>query len=107
MNQAERPQLGEWRTLKATTYKWHENGKTTWEHCPLDAPVLGMYIGCRTVFEGKMENVYEYGDWENPQNILLGRFFFQSKPIEVWLFVIKERQNFVRVFPQDVEIKAD
>jgi hypothetical protein len=99
---SERPKLGDWCKFKAEAGKFHEGAKTQWERCELGQVQRGMYIGWRTVFNGQMENVYEYGDWENPQAVLLGRYFFQSEPLEVWLFVTNERQNFMRVFPDDV-----
>lgn len=96
-----RPELGTWHEVRRIADKAHESGKTEWYS--YEAPQVGqaMYIGYRTVFNGAMENIYEYGDWENPQEILLGCYFIQSKAVEVWLFVWNGRMNPIRVFPQD------
>lgn len=51
-----------------------------------------MYIGYRTIFDGKTW-------WEKEE---VGVVFEQTDHHEVWLFVENERRNPVRAFPQDV-----
>lgn len=96
------PELGTWFYIAALAVKGGEPMKTTqWFTRPLEKPYQkGLYIGWRTVFNGTMEMAYEQESWEHPRQEY-GRYFQHSESLEIWLFVIKERQNPIRVFPKD------
>jgi hypothetical protein len=63
-----------------------------WVRWKLANPVKGMYIGWRTVFDGKVT-------WEGEE---IGNVFQQYRKHKVLLFVTDGRTNPIRVFPEDV-----
>lgn len=93
----ERPKLGEWRNLEKEVYKRHyrvpkEGRRTEWTQRDIRT-VRGLYIGWRTVYNG-------YSEWLGDEE---GYNFSQSDHREVWLFIIDDRKNPIRVFPEDVK----
>jgi hypothetical protein len=96
-----RPSLGQWCEFRAIAVKSHENKETSWVRSELEHPGSGMYIGFRTVFNGAIEMATYQESWEHPVHEL-GEHFIPHEAVQVWLFVVGERKNFVRVFPQDV-----
>ena len=100
----ERPELGQWCDIRAIALKGGEPYvNTEWFTKPLEKEIQGMYIGWRTVANGSMESDYEYESWEHPAHEV-GKFFVRSESLEVWLFVVSDRKNPIRAFPQSVMI---
>lgn len=109
-NNTGRPQLGEWIDATAYVKKISVNDLTVMEglvgdrirRSPytswgrIEEPVRGMYIGYRTVHEGRML-------W----NSLEGKIkFVPSRNIKVWLIVRNDRTNPIHVLPEDVLMKG-
>jgi hypothetical protein len=59
--------------------------------------VNGLYIGYRTVFDGRSW-------WEDEE---VGMVFVQERYMEAWLIVPNERRNPVYVFPEDVTWQSE
>lgn len=82
--------------ISATLFKFHYGNKTSWERSDITHD-RAMYIGSRTVYEGKTAQVY---DPEDGYNLV----FKRSKSIQVWKFVVSDRENAIYVLPEDAHI---
>jgi hypothetical protein len=96
-----RPQLGQWMTINQMAYKSRWKGTTKWQRQNWRRnPLTGMFIGWRTVFDGRTEHEVEYQEYG--PNIELAPYFVPTEHHEVWLFVTSERRNPIYAFPEDV-----
>ena len=79
--------------------KGHTGRKTTWRRIPYHQPREMLYIGKRTIYEGRTESD-SYGDGE------YWTYFVQEKSIRVLLCIENARLNPVYVHPDDVSVLA-
>jgi len=98
-----RPKLGNWCKVSGSAIRlrgeWNSNrGARMVKYEPIhyEKPRRMMYVGKRTVFNGWREWICDE----------VGFGFFQTEPVEVWLFVDSEHRNPIRVFPKQVMTKA-
>jgi hypothetical protein len=97
-----KPTFGQQVTVKATLNKRREKSYTTWTRHECQ-PVTGIYIGQRTIQEGRTEYDHDYGEGGE---VYTYSSFIPKKWIRVWLIVPNEHTNALRVLPEDVEFEA-
>ena len=89
---ARRPALGSWHTITEEVTKCRSSyGVVRWTSFRR-SPHQAMYIGWRTKFNGEVEFDGPYGE---------ERYFIQKESVEVWLFIVNDRQNPISVLPFD------
>lgn len=87
-----KPKFGQW--VKARAYMYKGGGWATTRWTRIDLPIEGIYIGQRTVKEGKTD----YGDYW---------YFTPTNYIKVWLIVVNEHENPKRVLPEDIRLMPE
>lgn len=96
-----KPVFGQEVTVKAFLTKRREKNYTTWTR--IESAITGLYIGKRTIQEGRTEYDHDYGEGGE---VYTYTSFSPKKWIRVWLIVPDERTNAIRVLPEDVEFKS-
>jgi hypothetical protein len=91
-----RPRLGEWKMIERDALKLRIGWKTFWDDLERDEPRRGMYIGWRTVHEGRfgVDHGIDMESWD--------WIYEHEKSKEVWLFIVHERMNPFYAFPEHV-----
>lgn len=93
---ARRPRLGSWHMITEQANKVRhthvEPKQVQWRAFDIE-PVRAMYIGYRYKFNGHLVVAEIWDD----DSVSYG--FIQGQSVEVWLFVINDRQNHIEVFP--------
>lgn len=101
-----RPKFGQLCRVSAYAYKYTEGDPKDrskfWTRLGKQSmnPRDGLYIGYRIVHEGSTEDIKEYGEYG--EVLSKHRVFIHESSREVWLIVFNERENPIRVFPEDV-----
>lgn len=93
-----KPEFGDKVIVSKLAVKHHLGTKTLWnKEERYDLPKEGLYIGKRCVYDGKM-----VASTQRYEDVFESDYFSRGEMHEIWLVVFNERENPVRVFPEDV-----
>lgn len=99
------PTFGQPVLVSKVAYKCIDNINecTYWKTKILDEPKKGLYIGKRTVYDGRWKWTTVGGnDFYDPPDEI--SYFHRDNQHTVFVIVFNERENPVKVFPEDIEI---